>query len=95
MKDQTRRQSTYLRSKRVQTTGATSWFAPAGTPAANVNALNTAVNGMLDSPAMRDVFERNALEPFGETPAKLTARLKADYDYWARVVKSTGFTPED
>ncbi|MDM0028366.1 Bug family tripartite tricarboxylate transporter substrate binding protein [Variovorax saccharolyticus] len=71
------------------------WFAPSGTPAANVNALNAAVNGMLDSAAMRDVFERNALEPLGETPAKLTARLKTDYDYWARVVKSTGFTPEE
>lgn len=71
------------------------WFAPTATPAAKVNALNAAVNAQLESPAMGEVFEKNALQTLGGTPAALAALTKRDYNYWQQVVKATGFTPED
>ena len=71
------------------------WFAPTGTPVARLNALNAAVNSQLGAPAMAEVFERNALEPLGGTPAALTELVRRDHDYWQRVVKATGFTPEE
>lgn len=57
--------------------------------------LNAAVNTEIQGPGMAEVFEKNVLEPLGGTPAALTALTKRDYDYWQRVVKTTGFTPED
>lgn len=71
------------------------WFAPTGTPAAKIATLNAAVNEALGSPAMTEVFQRNALEPLGGSTAALAAATKKEHEYWARVVKSTGFTPED
>ncbi|WP_028601815.1 Bug family tripartite tricarboxylate transporter substrate binding protein [Ottowia thiooxydans] len=71
------------------------WFAPAGAPAAKVASLNAAVNSQLTSPAMAEVFEKNALQPLGGSPAQLTALVKSDYDHYMNVVKATGFTPEE
>ena len=71
------------------------WFAPTGTPEAKVGVLNTAVNAQLESAAMRDVFERNALEPLGGSTVALAAQVKREYELWQRIVKTTGFTPED
>ncbi|HSW20783.1 MAG TPA: tripartite tricarboxylate transporter substrate binding protein [Ramlibacter sp.] len=71
------------------------WFAPTGTPAARISALNASVNSQLGSPAMTEVFEKNALELLGGSPADLAALTRRDYDYWQKTVKATGFTPED
>ncbi len=71
------------------------WFAPAASPPPKVAALNAAVNDALASPAMTDVFSRNALEAFRATPDRLSAVVKQEYEYWGKVVKATGFTPED
>ena len=86
---------TELGYKEIAFTEWLGWFAPSGTPEAKIAAMNTAVNGQLDAPAMRDVFERNALEPLGGTPTALAAKVKREFDYWQQVVKATGFTPEE
>ncbi|MBS7781385.1 tripartite tricarboxylate transporter substrate-binding protein [Acidovorax sp. CCYZU-2555] len=74
------------------------WFAPAATPVARLAALNAAVSEQIRTPAMAEVFQRNALEPFapsgGAMPA-LAALLQKDHADWKRVVRTTGFTPED
>lgn len=70
------------------------WFAPTGTPAAKIEALNAAVNAQLTMPAMVDVFTRTALEPLGGNVAALDALVKKDFDHNRKVVKATGFTPE-
>lgn len=71
------------------------WLAPAGTPAARVAALNAGVNDALASPTMTEVFARNALEAYRVTPERFAADVRHDHEYWAKVVKATGFTPED
>jgi tripartite-type tricarboxylate transporter receptor subunit TctC len=71
------------------------WFAPAGSPPARVAALNAAVDAALVSPAMTEVFTRNGLEPMRVAPDQLAAIVRKDHEYWARVVRATGFTPED
>ena len=71
------------------------WFAPTGTPAAKLAALNAAVNAQIASAAMVEVFEKNALEPLGGTVGSLASLMKSDYLQNQLVVKATGFTPED
>ncbi|MES2611864.1 MAG: tripartite tricarboxylate transporter substrate-binding protein [Pseudomonadota bacterium] len=71
------------------------WFAPAATPVAKMAALNAAVNEQIKTAAMAEVFQRNALEPLGGSMPSLTALTKKDHEYWGRMVKATGFTPED
>lgn len=71
------------------------WFAPAGVPAEKIAALNAAVNAQLGAPAMKEVFERNALEPLGGVPSALNELVRRDHAHNQKVVKATGFTPEE
>jgi tripartite-type tricarboxylate transporter receptor subunit TctC len=72
----------------------TSWFAvyaPARTPAATIQQINTAVNNALKTPELRERFARLGLEPTGGSSADLAAIMKRDTDRWAPVVKASGF----
>jgi tripartite-type tricarboxylate transporter receptor subunit TctC len=71
------------------------WFAPTRTPAAKTEALNAAVNAQIATPAMADVFGKNALEPLGGSVATLASLVKQDFEHGRKVVQATGFTPED
>lgn len=71
------------------------WYGPAGTPAAKVAALNAAVGAALDTPAMGDVLGKLGLEVMKMAPEPFAAAVKENHAFWQRVVKTTGFTPED
>jgi len=71
------------------------WYGPAGTPAAKVAALNTAVGAALDTPAMGEVLGKLGLEVMKMAPEPFAAAVKENHAFWQRVVKTTGFTPED
>lgn len=71
------------------------WYGPAGLPDAKVQALNGAVNEVLRTAAMQDVIERNGLAPLIVSPAELATQVRDNHAFWQRVVKATGFTPED
>ncbi|MCV0438354.1 MAG: ABC transporter substrate-binding protein [Hydrogenophaga sp.] len=71
------------------------WYGPAGIPAAKVNAINAAVNEALDSTAMQEVFTKIGLEALRVTPEGLGTMVRENHAFWARVVKTTGFKPED
>ena len=71
------------------------WYGPAKLPADKVAALNAAVSEGMASPAMIEVVTKNGLEPMRSTPERFAAMVRESHAYWANVVKTTGFKPED
>ncbi len=68
-------------------------FAPAGTPAAVTERIALALRDALAQPDIGASFAKFAIQAAPTTPDELRRRLKADFDYWGPVIKSTGFTP--
>lgn len=65
-------------------------FAPAGTPKAIIDRLNTEVNKALK---LRDVvqkLENQVLDPWASTPEEFNARLKVDYEKYGKLIQLTG-----
>ena len=76
---------------------AQAWFAmyaPAGTPAATINAINAAANKALARPDVQERFAKLSLEPGGGSPADLQKLQEAEVARWAPVVKASGFKAE-
>ena len=65
-------------------------FAPAGTPRAVIDKLNTEINKALRQPEVAQGLSAQALDPWTSTPDEFAARLKADYDKYAQLIKLTG-----
>jgi len=65
-------------------------FAPAGTPREIVNRLNAEVNKALKHPDVSKSLASQALDPWIGTPEEFDARLRVDYDKYAKLVKLTG-----
>jgi tripartite-type tricarboxylate transporter receptor subunit TctC len=67
------------------------WYgmaAPAKTPKAVIERLNSTMNRVL--PELRERYENFGLEVAGGTPAEFGAFLKSEREKWARVVKLSG-----
>ena len=76
---------------------AQAWFAmyaPAGTPATTINAINVAANKALARPDVQERFAKLSLEPGGGSPADLQKLQEAEVARWAPVVKASGFKAE-
>ena len=71
------------------------WYGPAGLPAAKVAQLNAVVNEGLETATMKEVLARNGLEPIRMAAGPFAAMVRENHAYWGRVVKATGFKPED
>src|ERR1700729_2210952 len=74
-------------------TDASNWYgllAPAKTPAAVIQKINSAVNAALNDPATRDKLVQAGATPVGNTPESFGTFMKAEYDKWGRVVKERG-----
>jgi tripartite-type tricarboxylate transporter receptor subunit TctC len=69
-------------------------FAPAGTPKAIVDRLNTEINRALRLPEVERNLASQAIDPWLSTPEEFDARLKADYEKYAKLIKLTGATIE-
>lgn len=72
-----------------------SWFglfAPVGTPAETIKALNTATAKALDDPTLRENFAKASLEVAGGTPDALGTLARSDSDKYARLVQELGIT---
>ena len=65
-------------------------FAPAGTPRAIVERLNTEIVKILKSPEMQKRFAELGLDTVASTPAELAAVIKADVPRLGKVVKDSG-----
>jgi tripartite-type tricarboxylate transporter receptor subunit TctC len=63
-------------------------FAPKGTSAAAVNAMNEAVNAALAAPEIRQRATSFALDAEPGTPAQFGTVWQQDYDKWAKLIRS-------
>jgi tripartite-type tricarboxylate transporter receptor subunit TctC len=64
--------------------------APAATPPAIVNRINTETVKVLQRPEVREIFVRDGTEPIGSTPAQFATVLKEQVEKWGKVVKFSG-----
>ena len=73
------------------------WYgllAPAGTPRAIVDRVNTENRKALDSALVKEQFVGQGLEPASSTPREFGAYLRSEVAKWGKVVKASGATPE-
>ena len=64
--------------------------APAKTPAGVIATLNTAINAVLDDPALRARFAGLGAEPMVMTPGEFGKFVAAEAEKWGKVIKATG-----
>jgi len=69
-------------------------FAPAGTPKAMVDRLNTEILKILATQEMQDRLKSLGMQPSTFTPAQFAAFQKDEVAKWAAVVKATGIKLE-
>ena len=65
-------------------------LAPAGTPSNVIARVQSDVAKVVRLPAIRELFEAQALEPVANTPEQFAAIIKADLVKWAKVIKEAG-----
>jgi tripartite-type tricarboxylate transporter receptor subunit TctC len=65
-------------------------FAPAGTPRDIINRLNSEINKALKHPDVSQSLANQALDPWSGTPEEFDARIRSDYDKYAKLIKLTG-----
>ena len=68
----------------------TTLFAPAGTPPAIVQKLNTAVNQLLAIPDLKDRLDKGGLIPVGGSLQETSTYIAAEVKRWGQVVRDTG-----
>ena len=72
---------------------ATIWLgvmAPKGTPKEVITFLNTAINKVIELPAVKEVWLKQGAIPLVKTPEAFDAYLRKDIEKWANVVKVSG-----
>jgi tripartite-type tricarboxylate transporter receptor subunit TctC len=73
------------------------WYgviAPAGTPRAIIEQLNTAFARALAAPDVKEKFMLQGLEPRATTPAEFAALIEKEIAKWAKVVRDAGIKAE-
>lgn len=65
-------------------------FAPAGTPKDIINRLNGEINKALRLPDVSQNLASQALDAWISTPDEFDARLKSDYEKYAKLIRLTG-----
>ncbi len=75
----------------------TAWvgaLAPAAMPKPIVDRLNAEIQKALKDKIVADKLSAQTLDPMFMTPEQFNARLKSDYDKYARLIKETGATAD-
>lgn len=70
-------------------------FAPPGTPESAVQALHASMVAASKDPALRKAFEQVGLETVTLAPGEYAKQLQREREYWAPVVRASGFRSED
>lgn len=76
---------------------ASSWyglFAPAGTPPAIVARINTEMVKLAQDPEYKQQLNKYGQEAMASTPDELKRYVKAEFDTWARVIKTANIKAE-
>ena len=74
-----------------------SWWgvlAPAATPQPVVNRLNAEIRAIVSSPEMREVFEKEGVDPASMTAGEFTAFVRSDIDKWRDVARKLNIVAE-
>ncbi len=74
-----------------------SWYgllAPASTPSAIIQRLNTDINKVLARPDVRERLDGLGVEVLGGTVEQFAATIRSDTSKWAKVVKDAGIQIE-
>jgi len=79
----------------LDVTGWNALYGPAGMPAAVTQLLQNAVQRSLVSPTMRERLATSAFTAAPSTREELAQVQKRDSAFWAEVVKSTGYKPQE
>ncbi len=69
-------------------------FAPAGTPAAVVNRLNTGLNAAIRAPAVVDRLASLSVQVRANTPADFGAYVKSETEKWGKIVRGANIKAE-
>ncbi len=72
---------------------ATNWYgllAPARTPKDIIARLNTAVDGVIKDPEIRERFNREVLETIGGSPESFGSFLRDEIEKYSKVIKAAG-----
>ena len=70
------------------------FLAPAGTPKAIIQKLNTEINAALKLPDVKAKLEAAGIDIQGGTPQEYATLIKSDLAKWSKVIKEAGITPE-
>jgi tripartite-type tricarboxylate transporter receptor subunit TctC len=76
---------------------AANWWgigAPAGTPQPIVDKLNREINAVLDSPEVKQQFDKDGAVIVRMTPAEFAKFFEAELHKWGKVVKEANIKPE-
>ncbi|MDO8596018.1 MAG: tripartite tricarboxylate transporter substrate-binding protein, partial [Sulfuricaulis sp.] len=65
-------------------------FAPAGTPAPNINKLNEEMNRALANAEFSKLIESLGMEPAGGTPRELREWVRSELARWTKAVHDAG-----
>jgi tripartite-type tricarboxylate transporter receptor subunit TctC len=65
-------------------------FVPAATPKELIGKLNSEVNKALKAPDVSQLLASQALDAMGGSPEEFDARIKVDYEKYAKLIKLTG-----
>jgi len=69
-------------------------LAPAGTPAALTEKLQTEIQRGLLAPAAKEKLAGDGVEVVASTPAELDAFMRADMARWGAVIKTARIRPD-
>ena len=69
-------------------------FAPAGTPRAVVERLNSAINTATQRPEMKERLISQGVEPLSGTPEDLAAYLRRELDKYGKIIREAGVKAE-
>jgi tripartite-type tricarboxylate transporter receptor subunit TctC len=75
----------------------TTWYglmAPAATPRAIIDRLNTETVAQLNSATLQRRMEAQGLNAIPSTPAQFTTRLRSETEKWARAAAAAKILPE-
>jgi len=65
-------------------------FAPAGTPKAAINRLNSEIRKALNAPALRDRLVRLGIQPWPGSPQELAAHVASEKARFAALIRAAG-----
>ncbi len=68
------------------------FFAPAKTPAAIVNRLNTDINQIVLLPDVKERLATQGMEPQAGSAAEFAGYVRKEVEKWAKIVKTVGIT---